>query len=121
MRKSFLFTLGLPLVLAFASCTKDDNSSNNANTADYYPLKVGNYWVCEDKTIDTNHIVSSVVNGYDSTAVVESGTYFGKSGFKLIQYYNDYDNSEISIDTFYLAKENNKLYIYSGRRRRQPK
>jgi hypothetical protein len=79
MRK--LFFLGLILTL-LASCDKDDSNSiiDPVETKDYFPLKIGNYWIYKHYDIDSignvteRNRTDSVIISRDS--IINSNQYF---------------------------------------------
>ena len=116
MKKHFWILAALPILIAIISCSSDDsssNSNNNPTSGNYLPLAVGNYWVYENREIDSNNVVSSAIDGYDSTVIVQSGTYFGKSAYKALTYHLNPNFQIINFDTAYYAKDGNKFYVYA--------
>lgn len=88
MRNLFFFSL---VLLAFFSCKKDDtndnDNQNNPTYDNYFPLKIGNYWVYQYNKLDTNgnetllQIIDS--NWVDRDTIINNHTYFiiGGSSF----------------------------------------
>ncbi|MBN2746174.1 MAG: hypothetical protein JXR34_05560 [Bacteroidales bacterium] len=83
-----LFALALTIAL-FTSCKKDNNDDTNQETPNpvtknYFPLKIGNYWVYEQYKIDTLGVATST-NQIDSViitrdTVINNNTYFVMEG-----------------------------------------
>jgi len=55
MKKVIVLVLAVLSILTF-SCKKSSNDTVSAPVPDYYQLKVGNYWVFQHFTIDSNGI-----------------------------------------------------------------
>ncbi len=54
MYKTLLVTLVSVVSLTFSSCKKEDNNADSGQTtSNFFPLKVGNYWIYERFQLDT--------------------------------------------------------------------
>ena len=82
----------LALILVFASCQKDQktlvsDTGKSTKASDYFPMAVGNYWIYENYSIDSNG-VETRLNQLDSVFV--SGTFMenGHTYFTIESQYN---------------------------------
>lgn len=112
MRK--LFVLAMLIAVVATSCKKDDDPDPNdeippVSTINYYPMKVGNYWVYETYKIDSSGVETNegkidsifvksdtIVNGH--TYYKLFGNRLGGSQYTQIGTYRDSSNLIVSID-----------------------
>lgn len=87
MRNLFFLSMFL---LVFFSCKKDesdDTSQNNQTYDNYFPLKIGNYWVYQYNKLDSNGITSPVEMvdsiAVDRDTIIQSKSYFILAGINL--------------------------------------
>jgi len=81
MKRSFFLVLAVLAVLTF-SCKKTSNDSTPIIQADYYQLKVGNYWIYQGFEIDTNGVVTPK-NLFDSAHIEKDTIIRGSTYYKL--------------------------------------
>jgi hypothetical protein len=88
------FTLFLIAAAAFSSCKKDDDCTCPAPVTptaatpanNYIKLAIGNYWVYDDYTVDTNN-VATLDAAYDSAYVYDDSVINGNTYYKLFDLY----------------------------------
>ena len=81
MKRSFVLALAAFSILTF-SCKKSSNDTAPSTQADYYQLKVGNYWIYQRFEIDTNGVVTSK-NLFDSAHIEKDTIIRGNTYYKL--------------------------------------
>jgi hypothetical protein len=87
MKRLFVLVLAVLSVLTF-SCKKSSNDATPSTQADYYQLKVGNYWIYQGFEIDTNGVVTPK-NAFDSAHIEKDTIIRGKTYYKLLAKYTD--------------------------------
>jgi len=82
MKRLFVLVLAFLSILTF-SCKKSSNDTTPSTQADYYQLKVGNYWIYQRFEIDTNG-VETPKNLFDSAHIEKDTIIRGSTYFKLL-------------------------------------
>ncbi len=105
----------LALVFLFSACSDDSDNptdpGDNDDAAAYYKIDVGNWWIFQNYDLDTLDQVIDGTESVDTTRVLASLQYQGKSAYMATSTY--YDSEEgLIVDTFYIAVEGQKLYQY---------
>lgn len=111
--KLFLIAFAAAGLLLFTYCSDDDdnNPTNNNGDKDYYPMKVGNFWIYENNDLDINGDYIDGTFSMDSVVITEVGTVHGKSGFKHVSYMKEDVNDAWEYDSeTYFYSEGDKLY-----------
>ncbi len=119
-----LFALALTIAL-FASCKKDNNDDTNQETPNpvtknYFPLKIGNYWVYEQYKIDTLGVAIST-NQIDSViitrdTVINNNTYFVLEGINYPFNGGNWGIVQISRDSSgYLVNQHGDILLAPNR------
>ncbi len=100
---------GVVLALAvLLGCSKEESSTGPSTSANYFPLKVGNWWVYSRVELDTNGNVVAGTETRDSMVIVRQTQLGGKTAFVAVTY----SGGSMSGDTTYMSTEGGKLYIY---------
>ena len=81
MKRLFVLVLAVFSILTF-SCKKSSDDAAPSAQADYYQLKVGNYWVYQRFEIDTNGVVTPKSN-FDSAHIEKDTIIRGNTYYKL--------------------------------------
>lgn len=81
MKRLFVLVLAVLSILTF-SCKKSSNDATPATQADYYQLKVGNYWIYQGYQFDSNG-VAVPRNVYDSAHIEKDTIIRGNTYYKL--------------------------------------
>jgi hypothetical protein len=81
MKWSFIVVMAIISVLAF-SCKKTSEEKPAATPPDYYQLKVGNYWIYQGYSIDSNG-VATAQNNFDSAHIEKDTIIRGNTYYKL--------------------------------------
>ena len=81
MKQLFFLVLAVLAILAF-SCKKTSNETAPVAKADYYQLKIGNYWIYQGFEIDTNGVVTPK-NHFDSAHIEKDTIIRGNTYYKL--------------------------------------
>lgn len=102
--------LVLGLALLGLGCAKEE-STGPSTPPNYFPLKVGNWWVYTGVRLDTAGAEEPGTEWRDSTAVVAETTLQGRSGYVVVTYRS---GSREDTDTAIVASEGGRLYVYWG-------
>ena len=81
MKRSLFLILAVLSILTF-SCKKTSNDTTPVTQADYYQLKVGNYWIYQSYQIDSNG-VATPENLWDSAHIEKDTIIRGNTYYKL--------------------------------------
>jgi hypothetical protein len=81
MKRLFGLVLAFLSILTF-SCKKSSDDAAPSAQADYYQLKVGNYWIYQRYEIDTNGVVTPK-NDFDSAYIEKDTIIRGSTYYKL--------------------------------------
>jgi hypothetical protein len=81
MKRLLTLLLAILSILTF-SCKKTSNETTSTATPDYYQLKVGNYWIYQNYTIDTNGVVTAG-KLFDSAHIEKDTIIRGYTYYKL--------------------------------------
>lgn len=81
MKKWFIMIIAVLSILSF-SCKKDSEDQIPVVKANYYQLKVGNYWIYQRFNVDTNG-VATPTGDYDSAFIEKDTLIQGFTYFKL--------------------------------------
>lgn len=81
MKRLFILVLAILSILTF-SCKKTSNETTSATSPDYYQMKVGNYWIYQNYTIDTNGVVTAG-KLFDSAHIEKDTIIRGYTYYKL--------------------------------------
>lgn len=100
------------MAMFFFACSDDNgtNPGNGDNAKDYYKMEVGNWWVYQNKSIDTNKNVIKDSEFIDTMKIVSNLNYKGKNSFLMTA--TRVLNGNKIVDTTYSAVEDSKLYFY---------
>lgn len=83
MKRSFILLLAVLSILTF-SCKKTSNDTTSATKPDYYQMKVGNYWIYQNYTADSNG-VPTAGKLFDSAHIEKDTIIRGNKYYKLWQ------------------------------------
>jgi len=110
--KFLLLALMAASMLMLTNCSEDDDNPNNNNDDEnYYPMKVGNYWIYEnnDLDIDGNYVPDTFT--MDSIVITSIDEQFGKSCFKHASYTKIGETGDWEYaDETYFYSEGDKFY-----------
>ncbi len=95
------------LVLFGLGCSKE--STEPGPPPNYFPLKVGNWWVYTGIELDTAGAEVPGTEWRDSTVVVGEVTVQGRKGYVMVTYRS---GSREGVDTTIVATDGGRLYIY---------
>jgi hypothetical protein len=81
--KRFLLFNFVVLIILTLSCKKSTDESSPVVKADYYQLKVGNYWIYKSLRIDSAGVDTTYLPKLDSTYIQKDTTIRGNTYYKL--------------------------------------
>jgi len=134
MKRLFILVMAALLILTF-SCKKTSNGTFSVTKPDYYMLKVGNYWIYQNYTLDSNG-VAIAGNLFDSAhiekdTIIRGNTYYKLweepyliSGTQFAAYLRDSSGYLVSSSGFRLCSDDdftdtlyvdtNNLWLFTG-------
>lgn len=99
----------LPLFIGLTSCSKDDDNDKSTNTHNYFPLKIGNYWIYN--CYNTDSLGNKTGEPFiDSVVVKEALQFEGKSCFMLLSF----KSNSSKIDTAYWRQSSNQVFCFAN-------
>jgi hypothetical protein len=81
MKKSFILVISILSILTFSCNKKTSTDTTSVPKPDYYQLKVGNYWIYQHFSIDSNG-VANPENKWDSVYIDKDTTIRGNTYYK---------------------------------------
>lgn len=108
--KNYFKLLSLSSLCLLTACEKSDDQVIQKDTADFFNLKVGNYWVYKNYAGDAIQNIE-FSNSLDSVVITDKFTFDKKDYFKMETFYNKLNINDLiwkSANYFYI---NTKGYL----------
>lgn len=83
MRRWGIGVVTVAVVFLWAGCAKDEGGTGPSSPPNYFPLKVGNWWVYRGVELDTAGLETGP-EWRDSTVVVAQVTLQGRQGYVMV-------------------------------------
>lgn len=101
---SYILTILISFIIVLTSC--DDSANPNPAETDYFPMRIGNYWIFNTYEINSNHQKINGTEKRDSIVVEQKFALEGRTAFLLAVYRN-----EQIFDSLYFSIEPQKAYM----------